>query len=87
MAKKRVYVKIGYWSDERDVDYLMDKDADYIANYIRMGAFHETTCEEIIENPLLCDDYETMEITADKSNLVRKDDEFIDLYELREVED
>ena len=38
-------------------------------------------------NPLLCDDYETMEITADKSNLIRKDDDFIDLYELREIED
>ena len=96
MARNRQYEQVGYWGEKDDVDFLIDKDADYIVNYMeqKMGAFYKTYGQCVIKNPLICEDYETMEITADKQYLIRKEENhleigggFIDVYELKEIED
>jgi hypothetical protein len=96
MAKNRQYEQIGYWNEKEDVDYLIDKDADYIVGYMKqkMGAFYKTYDGCVIKNPILCEDYETMEITTDKQYLIRKEENcleigggFIDVYELKTIEE
>ena len=91
--KNRHYTKLGGFTNYDVVEFLIDKDADYIVSYMESNPkFFQKEYREIkIENPIICEDYETMEITADKEYLIRKEENcfdcgfgYVDVYVLVE---
>ena len=96
---KRVYRHIGYWNDERDCQFLIDKDANAIINFFRADYGDLRHCDgesdsDIAELFTTEQDHRQMTITDDRAYLVRKEigvpncgGWYIDIYQLIEIDE
>lgn len=96
---KRVYRHIGYWNNEDDCRFLIDKDANTIINFFwaDYGDFRHCDGEsdtDIAESFTTEHDYRQMSVTDDRMYLVRKetgtpkgDNWYIDIYQLIELDE
>ena len=97
---KRVYRHIGYWNDETDCQFLMNKDANSIINFFRANYGDLRHCDgesesDIAEMFTSEHDHRQMSITDDRAYLVRKEigvpncsgGWYIDIYQLIELDE
>lgn len=94
---KRVYRHVGYWNDETDCQFLINKDANAIINFFRSGYGDLRKCDgesdsDIAELFTSEQDHRQMTITDDRAYLVRKEigvpncgGWYIDIYQLIEI--
>ena len=96
---KRVYRHVGYWNDETDCQFLLNKDANAIINFFRSGYGDLRKCDgesdsDIAELFTSEQDHRQMTITDDRAYLVRKEigvpncgGWYIDIYQLIEIDE